>query len=96
MTDLALQVSQVRTIGIGTIIALVVIGILLAMIITSLIGRSLILIVVLVLGALVWEQRAVIENHLTKDKCQLSTTFFGIHVKAPSSVVQACKQRVTH
>jgi hypothetical protein len=89
----ALDVGGVRNIGTGALIALVVVGLLLILVIKSLVGRIVIVVVVLALGAYVWQQRLTIEHRLTKDKCQLSTTFFGVHVRAPADVVQACRNR---
>lgn len=89
----ALDVSGVRAIGTGTLIALAVIAVLLILFIKSLVGRIVVLVVVIALGVYVWQQRSSINDKLTKDKCQLSTTFFGFHVKAPSDVVQACRNR---
>ena len=49
-----------------------------------------ILIVVVGLGAFVWQQRGqIVSTH--QDKCQLSTTFVGVHVNAPNGV-QKCQQ----
>jgi fumarate reductase subunit D len=87
----ALGVNGVRNLGTGLIIAIVVVGVLLVLFISNLIARVVILVVVIVLGLWVWQQRSAIEHRLTKDKCQLSTTFFGYHVKAPPDVVQACR-----
>jgi len=87
----ALDSSQITKIGIGLIIALVVVGVLLSLIITAIVGRVIILVVVVALGVLVWQQRTVIEDHVKK--CQLDMTFLGFHVNAPKDVVQACKGR---
>ena len=59
-------------------------------ILTSLVVRVVIVVIAVALGIYVWQQRSVIESRISKDKCQLNTTFFGIHVKAPNDVVQAC------
>jgi type II secretory pathway pseudopilin PulG len=95
MRIVALNASQVPNIGTGVLIGIVVVGLLLAIVVTSLIGRLVIAIVVIALGAYVWQQRTVIQDRITKDKCQLSTTFFGVHVKAPADVVKACQQHIT-
>ncbi|MDP9093184.1 MAG: hypothetical protein M3N95_09665 [Actinomycetota bacterium] len=94
MNAIALTASQVPNIGTGLLIGLVVVGIVIALIVSSFVSRIVIAAIVLALGTYVWQQRTVIEHRITKDKCQLSTTFFGIHVKAPADVVQACQSRV--
>jgi uncharacterized metal-binding protein len=85
----ALDSSQITKIGIGTIIALVVIGFVLSLIITALIGRIIIAVVVVALGVLVWQQRTSIQDHVKK--CHLDMTFLGIHVNAPKDVTQHCR-----
>jgi hypothetical protein len=88
----ALQSDQIGKIGVGVIIGLVVIGLLLSMIITKLIGRLVILIVVVALGAFVWQQRSsVLDNVCNKS----DLTFAGIHVKVPADVQAQCKDAVS-
>ena len=85
----ALGSGDITKIGIGVIIALVVLGFLLSLVITALIGRLIILAVVVGLGIWVWQQRTSLKDDI--DNCHLSATFFGIHVDAPQSVVDHCK-----
>jgi hypothetical protein len=85
----ALDSTQITKIGVGAIIALVVVGFLLSLIITAVVGRIIIAVVVVALGILVWQQRTVIEDHVKK--CQLDMSFMGIHVNAPEAVKQACQ-----
>jgi hypothetical protein len=94
MSAAALEISGVRNIGTGMLIGLVVVALLLVLIIKSLVGRIVLAVVVIALGTYVWQQRTNIEHKLTTNKCQLSTTFFGFHVKAPNDVVQACNKHV--
>jgi len=94
MTAAALDSSQIGKIGVGIIIALVVVGLLLSFFITALIGRLIILVLVVVLGGAVWQQRQHIEDNINKHKCNLSASFFGFSVKAPSDVVRACQQNL--
>ena len=94
MTEVAaLNAGDITKIGVGVIIALVVIGFLLSLVITAIIGRIIILVVVVVLGIFVWQQRSSIEDKVSKHKCDLSATFFGIHLDAPSDVKSYCKSR---
>jgi uncharacterized metal-binding protein len=87
----ALDSTQITKIGVGVIIALVVVGFLLSLIITAIVGRVVIVVVVVALGILVWHQRTVIQDHVKK--CQLDLTFLGIHVSAPDDVQQACSHK---
>ncbi|HJQ44601.1 MAG TPA: hypothetical protein VJ831_16035 [Jatrophihabitantaceae bacterium] len=91
MTVQALDSDSIGKIGIGVIVALVVLGLLLSLIITAVVGRVIILIVVVGLGILVWQQRSSLQDKI--DKCQLNATFFGVHVNAPDDVVKACQKR---
>lgn len=91
MAPVALDSTQLTKIGIGVIIALIVLGALLSLVVTAIVGRLLILVVVVVLGAVVWQQRTTIQHRI--DDCKLDATFFGVHVAAPKDVVKACKTR---
>jgi hypothetical protein len=86
----ALQSDQLTKIGIIATVALLAVGILLSVLVTAVVGRVIVLIVVVGLGALVWQQRADIQHRI--DSCQLDVTFVGIHVDAPASAAQKCQQ----
>lgn len=85
----ALDSDQIGKIGIGVIVGVVVIGLLLSMIITAIVGRIIVLVVVVALVVLAWQQRENIQDHVKN--CNLSMSFFGVHVDAPADVVQKCK-----
>jgi uncharacterized metal-binding protein len=87
----ALDSTQITKIGVGVIIALVVVGFVLSLLITAIVGRVIIAVVVVALGILVWQQRTVIEDHV--NKCQLDVSFVGIHVNVPDDVKQACLKK---
>ena len=88
----AIGTGDITKIGVGVIIALVLVGILLSMVITAIIGRIVIAVVVVVLAVLVWQQRTSVKDDLTKHACNLNTTFFGVHVDPPQDVRQYCLQ----
>jgi hypothetical protein len=93
MTGLgALDSSQIGKVGIGVIVGIVVIGFLLSLVITAIVGRIIVLVIVVALGAFVWQQRSAIQDHVKK--CDLNMSFFGVHVHAPDSVVKQCQQRM--
>jgi hypothetical protein len=91
MTTLALDSDQIGKIGIGLIVAIVLIGALLSLVITALFGRLIILLVVVALAVVVWQQRTSLRDKI--DKCHLNGTFFGVHVSAPDNVVKACQKQ---
>ena len=86
----ALNSGDITKIGIGVIVALVVIGALLSIVITAIVGRIIVLAVVVALAVLVWQQRTQVKNQI--ESCHLSATFFGIHLSAPDSVLRKCHQ----
>jgi protein-S-isoprenylcysteine O-methyltransferase Ste14 len=87
----ALSSSDVTKVGIIVIVALVLIGALLSIVITAIVGRIIVLVVVVALAVLVWQQRTHIKNQVNSHKCDLNATFFGIHLDAPDSVKAACR-----
>jgi hypothetical protein len=50
-----------------------------------------VVVVVVVLGVLVWQQRTHVKNQI--DKCDLSVSFFGVDIDAPDSVVRECQRK---
>jgi protein-S-isoprenylcysteine O-methyltransferase Ste14 len=86
----ALSTGDITKIGVVVIVALVLIGALLSIVITAIVGRIVILVVVVALGILVWQQRTHVKDQI--DSCKLSTTFFGVHLDAPDSVKRKCQQ----
>jgi protein-S-isoprenylcysteine O-methyltransferase Ste14 len=92
MTAVALNSDNITKIGIVIIVALVVIGALLSLVLTALVARIVILVVVIGLAVLVWQQRTHIKDQV--DKCKLDATFFGVHISAPDSVQQQCNNHI--
>jgi hypothetical protein len=84
----ALDSTDVGKIGVGIIIGLVVLGALLSIIVTKIIGRLIILAVVVGLAIFVWQQRSTVEDHV--NKCDWSVSFFGFDVQVPQSVKDKC------
>jgi protein-S-isoprenylcysteine O-methyltransferase Ste14 len=88
-SSVALQSGDLTKIGLIATAALIVLGLLLSLVITAVVGRVIILIVVVGLGVLVWQQRANIQHHI--DTCRLNMSFIGVHVDAPANVVSKCQ-----
>jgi protein-S-isoprenylcysteine O-methyltransferase Ste14 len=92
MTVEALSSGDITKVGVIIIVALVLIGLLLSIVITALVGRIIILVVVVVAAIFVWQQRTHVRDQINAHKCDLNATFFGIHLDAPDSVKRACNQ----
>jgi hypothetical protein len=90
MNASALQSNDIEKIAVGAIIGLVVIGALLSFVVTKIVGRVVILVIVVVLGGAVWNQRASIHDKVKN--CDLNMSFFGLNVKMPQDVQAQCKQ----
>jgi|tagenome__1003787_1003787.scaffolds.fasta_scaffold15918115_1 protein-S-isoprenylcysteine O-methyltransferase Ste14 len=84
----ALNANDITKVGVIVIVALVVVGALLSIVITAIVGRLIILAVVIVAGVFVWQQRTHVKDQI--NDCKLSVTFFGVHLDAPDSVKRAC------
>jgi hypothetical protein len=78
----ALNAGNITKIGIGIIIALVVIGVLLGLLITAIVGRIIIAVIVIGLGIWVWQQRTSIQDKLDHHQCPKNQAFFGISIDA--------------
>jgi flagellar motor component MotA len=91
MTDVALDTDQAKTIGIVVIVGLVVIGAVLSLIISAIVGRLLTIVVVVGLAVLVWSQRADISS--AAKKCD--ATFFGVHLTPSNPDVKARCQNLS-
>jgi hypothetical protein len=89
----ALDSGDITKIGVGATIAIVVIGLILGMIITALVARVIILVIVVALGVFIWQQRAVIQDHVEHCDKYKSLSFFGFHIDTPESVLKVCQER---
>ncbi|MCW2522730.1 MAG: hypothetical protein JWO63_1065 [Frankiales bacterium] len=89
----ALDTSQVKSISIGAIVAVVVIGLLISFVVTRIVAKIVTLVVVVVLGVVLYSQRANVVDKLDKTAKNCDVTFFGVHVQASNDKVkQACAQ----
>jgi uncharacterized membrane protein YfcA len=89
----ALDTSQVKTIGIGAIVVIVVLGLIISYLVTKIVTKLLTLVVVVVLGVVLYTQRQNVVDKLDKTAKNCNVTFFGVHVDpSNSSVKQACAQ----
>lgn len=81
----ALQADDVTAIGVGIIVVIVVLGFLLSLVFAKIVAKLLVLVVVVGLGFLVWQQRSSVEDKIKEKACS-GYTFFGIHVDPPDDV----------
>lgn len=88
----ALDADNITKIGIGVIIGLIVLGFLISMIITAIVGRIIVVVFVVLLAVFVWQQRTSVQDKISKHKCDLSATFFGLHLDAPADVQKYCRR----
>jgi protein-S-isoprenylcysteine O-methyltransferase Ste14 len=91
MEAAALNAKDITKIGVIIIVALVVIGVLLSIVITAVVGRLIVLAVVVILGIFVWQQRTHVKDEINARTCNLHATFFGFHLDAPPSVLEKCQ-----
>ncbi len=63
-------------------------GVVLALVVKSVLMKVLILVVALGIGFAVWSQRAALLDYV--ETCRGKATFFGVEVKVPKSVREAC------
>lgn len=92
--DVALDAGSLTKIGIGVVLALVVVGFLISLLITAIVVRVLIAVVVIVLAAVVWQQRSAVLDKLDRNTCRLQASFFGVTVSAPDDVKRYCRRHV--
>lgn len=91
--DEAISAGDITKIGVGLIVAVVVIGLVLTVVISAIIGRVIIVVIVIALGAFIWQQRSAVQDKINTyqhNACNFSATFFGVHLSAPDDLRQAC------
>jgi hypothetical protein len=85
----ALSSTDLTKVGIIVTVALVVVGLLLSILITAIVGRLIVAVVVVVLAIFVWQQRSHVEDRIN-NACDQHATYFGFHLDVPDSVKQKC------
>ena len=69
---------------------LVVLGFLLSLVFAKILAKVVVLVVVVGLGFLVWQQRTSVENKIKDNACG-GYTFFGVHLDPPDDIQKECK-----
>ncbi len=92
----ALDSSQVKNIGLGTIAVVVLIGLLLAVLVTKIVTKVIILVLALVLAVVVYQQRDRVASAVGDSAKRCEATFFGIHVQPHDPTIRkACQEAST-
>ena len=84
----ALDAGDVTKLGVGIIIALIVLGVIISMLITKLVVRVVVAVAVVALAFYVWNQRTSVENKINHHRCNF--TFLGVHLDPPSRLNRVC------
>ena len=90
---IALDSSQVRNVGLGAIVVIILLGLLLARLVTKLITRVVVLLIAVVLAVVIYQQRDRVSSAISDRAKRCEATFFGVHVQPDDPVVRkACQQ----
>jgi hypothetical protein len=91
----AVNVDDITKITAGIILGLLVIGGLLALVISAVIGRLIVLIVVVGLGIALWLQRNQVTDEISKNKCNFNATYFGFHLDPSQAIKDFCAHKAS-
>lgn len=90
---IALDSSQVKNVGLGAIVVIVLLGLLLARLVTKMITRMVVLLIAVVLAVLIYQQRDRVSAAISDRAKRCEATFFGVHVQPDDPRVRkACDQ----
>ncbi|MDQ1733169.1 MAG: hypothetical protein QOK10_3328 [Pseudonocardiales bacterium] len=93
----ALDTSQVKGLGLGAIIVILLIGLALAYFVTKIVTKIIVLAIVVVLAFGLYNQRAKVLDALDKQAKQCDVTFFGVHVQpSDPNIKKACATVAKH
>ncbi len=92
MDTLALDTDQAKALGIGVILAVLVIGLVISAVVTAIVGRIITIVVVVALAAFIWSQRASIESGAKK----CDATFFGVHLTPSNPTIKANCEKIAN
>ena len=89
----ALDTSQVKNLGLGAIVVVLLVGLLIAYFVTRVIIKVIVLAIVVVLGLGLYQQRARVVTAIDKTAKNCDVTFFGVHVQpSDPSIKKACAE----
>jgi hypothetical protein len=88
----ALDTSQVKNLSVVAIVAVVVVGLLIAWLVSKVVTRVIVLALTVVLGFAFYNQRAKVVDEANKIAKRCDATFFGIHVQPTDpNIKKACE-----
>jgi Na+/proline symporter len=89
----ALDSSQVKNVGLGAIIVIILLGLLLARLVPKMITRVVVLLIAVVLAVVIYQQRDRVSGAISDRAKRCEATFFGVHVQPHDPLVRkACDQ----
>jgi uncharacterized membrane protein len=89
----ALDSSQVQNLSLGSIGVIILVGLLLAWLVTKLVVKVLVLVVVVVLAVAIYQQRDRVSAAVTDAGKRCEATFFGVHVQPDDPTIRkACEK----
>ena len=93
----ALDTSQVKNLGIGSILIVALVGLVLAYLVTRVVAKIIVIAVVIVVCFVGYHERSKVIDAIDKQAKNCDVTFFGIHVKPSNPTVkQACAAAAKH
>jgi hypothetical protein len=88
-----LDTSQVKTLGIGAIAVVVIVGLIAAYLVTKIVTKIIVLAVMVVLGLALYNQRSKVLDALDKSAMNCNVSFFNVHVQPTDATIKkACEQ----
>jgi hypothetical protein len=89
----ALDTSQVKSLGLGGVGAVVLIGLIIAILVGRIVTKIVVLAIALVLGFALYSQRSQVLDAIDKQAKKCDITFFGVHVQpSDANVKKACAE----
>jgi hypothetical protein len=89
----ALDSSQVRNIGLGAIVVIVLLGLLVARLVTKMITRVIVLLLAVVLAVVIYQQRDRVGSAVSDRAKRCDASFFGVHVQPDDPAIRKACER---
>jgi hypothetical protein len=89
----ALDTSQVKSLGLGAIIVIVLVGLAIAYFVTKVVTKIITIVLVVILGFALYNQRQKVLDAIDRTAKKCDVTFFGIHVQpSDANIKKACAE----
>ncbi|MDQ1749612.1 MAG: hypothetical protein QOE71_668 [Pseudonocardiales bacterium] len=89
----ALDTSQVKSLGLGAIIVIVLVGLAIAYFVTKVVTKIITIVLVVILGFALYNQRQKVLDAIDQTAKKCDVTFFGIHVQpSDANIKKACAE----